>query len=354
MKNKSFLVVLLAILLISLAAGSAVGAPQPIQVFVDGRALAFDVPPVVVSGRTLVPLRAVFEALGAEVDWNQETRTVTASWPGGSLTLPVGARSARVGGAERLLDVPAQIVGGRMLVPLRFVAEAMGAQVGWYPASRAITINKPPKPLLEATVTRVVDGDTVEVALAGGRAEKMRLIGVDTPETIHPTRGEEPYGREASDFTKARLTGRKVLLETDVEERDRYGRLLAYLYLPDGTMFNATLVAEGYAQTMTIPPNVRYVEVFRALQAGARDGGRGLWGLPESQAPDVKPPSDKGSFPPDADGNCIKDGRENIKGNRDSMVYHVPGGRFYDQTRAEECFTTEEAAQAAGYRRSER
>lgn len=333
-------IVLMAALMVALLAPQSLAA-QPISVFVNGQKLALDVPPSVASGRALVPLRAIFEALGAAVDWNQKARTVTASWPGGSLALPVGARSATVNGATTSLDVPAQVINGRTLVPLRFVAEAIGAQVGWYGGSRVITVNAPPKPLLRATVTREVDGDTVEVSFDDGRTEKVRLIGVNTPETVHPTRGEEPYGREASNFTKSRLTGQKVLLETDVEERDRYGRLLAYLYLREGRMFNAVLVDEGYAQMATFPPNVRYVEVFRALQAGAREGGRGLWGAAANQ--DTTPPS--------TDGTCKIKGNINSKGEK---IYHVPGGAFYDKTKAEECFDTEAAAHAAGYRRSQR
>ncbi|MFZ5823867.1 MAG: thermonuclease family protein [Bacillota bacterium] len=120
--------------------------------------------------------------------------------------------------------------------------------------------------------------------LADGRIEKTRLIGVDTPETVHPTKGTQPYGPEASAFTKERLTGQPGLLEGDVEERDRYGRLLAYAYLLNGTMFNAVLADEGYAQMATYPPNVRYVEVFKALQTDAREGSRGLWGLDDQPA----------------------------------------------------------------------
>lgn len=360
-QHRTMLAILLATLLIGigLVATSPVTAQQSIGVFLNGQALAFDVPPTVVSGRTLVPLRTIFEALGAEVDWNQDTRTATASWSGGSLGLTIGSSSATVNGAAKPLDVPGQIVNGRTLVPLRFIAEAMGTQVGWYRHSRTITINLPPKPLVQATVSRVVDGDTVEVALTDGSTEKVRLIGVDTPETVHPTRGEEPYGKQASDFVKEHFAGQLVLLETDVEERDRYGRLLAYMYLPNGIMVNALLVDEGYAQMATFPPNVRYVEVFHAFQTSAREGNLGLWGLAQNQAPVAEPPTDQppaatGLFAPDAAGNCVKDGREHIKGNRDSMVYHLPAGQFYSRTQAEECFTTEEAAQAAGYRRSQR
>jgi micrococcal nuclease len=119
-----------------------------------------------------------------------------------------------------------------------------------------------------ARVVRVVDGDTIEVSL-NGTTEKVRLIGVDTPETVHPTIGVEPYGKEASNFTKEKLTDQTVKLEFDVEERDRYGRLLAYVWL-DEELFNEVLLKEGYAQLATYPPNVKYVERFKAAQKEAR------------------------------------------------------------------------------------
>lgn len=228
--------------------------------------------------------------------------------------------------------------------------------VGWYGNAQAITINKPPKGFVPATVSRVVDGDTVEVTLSDGTKEKVRLIGMDTPETVHPTKPVQSYGPEASDYTKAQLTGKEVVLEYDVEERDKYGRLLAYVYLPSGTMFNATLVDEGYAQLATFPPNVRYVGLFRTLQTEARTAAVGLWGLDAAPAEpdmDTPPPVAGASFPPDASGNC----NGMIKGNHSSSgewIYHAPGGQFYAATKAEECFTTPEAAQAAGYRASKR
>ena len=130
---------------------------------------------------------------------------------------------------------------------------------------------------LPATVVRVVDGDTLIVRL-DGREETVRLIGVDTPETVHPTIGVEPGGPEASAFTKRLLPpGTTVRLELDVQERDRYGRLLAYVYLPDGRMVNAELLRAGLAQLLTVPPNVRYVDLFTRLQREAREAGRGLW-----------------------------------------------------------------------------
>ncbi len=125
------------------------------------------------------------------------------------------------------------------------------------------------------TVVRVVDGDTIHVRI-GARVEKVRYIGVNTPEVHHPTKGEEPGGREAAEVNRRLVEGQAVRLELDVQERDRYGRLLAYVWIGD-LMINAELVRLGYAQVMTIPPNVRYQEVFLKLQREAREAGRGLW-----------------------------------------------------------------------------
>jgi micrococcal nuclease len=126
------------------------------------------------------------------------------------------------------------------------------------------------------TVTRVVDGDTVDISPSVEGRSRVRLIGVDTPE-VHF--GTQPYGPEASAFAKRELEGEEVRLELDVQKIDPYGRLLAYIYLPDGQMFNETLLEEGYAQVATFPPNVKYVDRFLAAQREAREANRGLWGL---------------------------------------------------------------------------
>ena len=129
--------------------------------------------------------------------------------------------------------------------------------------------------VFSATVVRVVDGDTIHVRF-NDRTEKVRYIGMDTPETHHPTRGEEPGGREATAVNRRLVEGKTVQLELDVQERDRYRRLLAYVYVGN-LMVNAELVRLGYAQVMTIPPNVKHASLFVKLQREARDAGRGLW-----------------------------------------------------------------------------
>ena len=134
----------------------------------------------------------------------------------------------------------------------------------------------PPQDAVAAKVQRVTDGDTF-VATVKGRRERIRIIGVDTPESVDPNRPDEPFGEEASNFAKHYLDGATVRLAGDAEPRDRYGRMLAYVWLRDGTFWNALLAAEGYAQQLTIPPNVTYASLFRRLVREARQHNRGLW-----------------------------------------------------------------------------
>lgn len=143
--------------------------------------------------------------------------------------------------------------------------------------SACLSVAAPPD-LQRATVVSVVDGDTIWVALNGQR-EKIRYIGVDAPETNHPIKGVQEYGTEAKASNRKLVEGRTVRLEFDIARRDRYGRLLAYVYLEDGTFVNAWLVEHGFAQIMTVPPNVKYQDVFLRLQREAREAGKGLWGL---------------------------------------------------------------------------
>jgi len=135
-------------------------------------------------------------------------------------------------------------------------------------------------------VTRAVDGDTLVLE----NKERVRLIGIDTPEvhesqklfrdsqrTHQDVATIQAMGRKSWDVTKKLVEGKYVRLEFDVEKQDRYGRLLAYVYLPDGRMLNAELVREGYAQVYTFVPNIKYVDLFVALERQARDKEKGLW-----------------------------------------------------------------------------
>ena len=135
-------------------------------------------------------------------------------------------------------------------------------------------------------VKRVVDGDTLMLE----NGERVRLIGIDTPEMHESnklyrdsqrTRQDittiQKLGRKAYEFTKNLVEGKRISLEFDVERYDKYSRILAYVYLKDGTFVNAKIVEEGYASLMTIPPNVRYADLFLKLYQEARQNRRGLW-----------------------------------------------------------------------------
>ena len=126
----------------------------------------------------------------------------------------------------------------------------------------------------DAQVVHVTDGDTVEVLL-DGRTEDVRYIGIDTPE-VDPSIGVECFGHQASELNARLVGGRRVRLVFDDELRDRYGRLLAYVYVGK-LLVNAEIVRRGYARTLTIPPNTDRAALFARLERDAGRAGSGLW-----------------------------------------------------------------------------
>lgn len=122
-------------------------------------------------------------------------------------------------------------------------------------------------------VTKVIDGDTLEIE--GGY--RVRYIGIDTPETVHPSQSVECFGKEASNKNKELIEGKTIRLERDLTESDRYGRLLRYVW-KDNTLVNEVLVREGYASSYTYPPDVKYQERFVQAEREARENHKGLWG----------------------------------------------------------------------------
>lgn len=141
--------------------------------------------------------------------------------------------------------------------------------------------DRPTGPTQDATLVRVVDGDTIRV-MVGGVEERVRYVGIDTPElNTSSAATPDPYAEAATQANARLLAGGRIVLEKDVSQRDQYGRLLRNIWIErDGTwsFVNLALVAEGYAQVSTYPPDVRYVDVLLAAQRQARDAGRGLWG----------------------------------------------------------------------------
>ncbi|WLD95275.1 thermonuclease family protein [Alkalihalobacillus sp. AL-G] len=198
-------------------------------------------------------------------------------------------------------------------------------------------------------VTEVIDGDTFKIQY-NDREETIRLLLVDTPETVHPQKPVQPFGKEASNWMKQELSGERVELELDVSERGKYGRILAYVYNEEGEMINELLLEKGLARVAYIyPPNTKYVDRFQEIQEEAQLNERGIWsienyvtedGFTSDSRPEVQPNSD-----------C------SIKGNinsDDEKIYHMPDGAYYDVTKPELMFCTESEAQQSGFRPSKR
>ena len=130
------------------------------------------------------------------------------------------------------------------------------------------------------TIKKISDGDTFWIYNGTSEGEKIRLIGVDAPESRNVFKKKEGYyGTEAKEYLTNLLKGKRVRLEYDVDHTDQFGRTLAYVYLEDGTFVNADLMKNGYAMVMTIPPNVKFADKFVKLQQEARENNRGLWNL---------------------------------------------------------------------------
>jgi micrococcal nuclease len=147
------------------------------------------------------------------------------------------------------------------------------------PMSSPTPARPTPRPeWVPAQVVAVVDGDTIRVEVQG-EAYTVRYIGIDAPETKDPNRSVEWLGPEAAEANRRLVAGKRIYLERDVSETDRFGRLLRYVYLPDGTFVNGELVRLGFAQASTYPPDVKYQDLLMEMQVQAREAERGLWGL---------------------------------------------------------------------------
>ena len=201
--------------------------------------------------------------------------TARAMAPGLVLALVLGG----CGGSRGQVNVPAT-------VPASATARATAGATAGMPATPIATGLSPVGETETARVVRVVDGDTLIIDRGRGN-ERLRYIGVDTPETVKPDTPVGFMGAEASAANAGLVEGRDVVLERDVSETDQYDRLLRYAWLRDGdawTFVNLELVRQGFAQVATYPPDVRWTDTFLDAQREARDAGRGLWG-PVTPAP---------------------------------------------------------------------
>jgi len=202
-------------------------------------------------------------------------------------------------------------------------------------------------------VARVIDGDTIEVVTGEGM-RRVRYIGVDTPETVHPSKPVACMGKEASNRNKELVEGKWVRLERDISDTDKYGRWLRYVYVDD-QFVNELLLQEGFATVVTYPPDVKYTEVFRQAERSARDAGLGLWGsVCANWVTPTAPPTIPTTSQTPPNPSCTIKGNINNQGEK---IYHFPGCKSYAQTvitedTGERWFCSERDALEAGWRKA--
>ncbi|WP_257149602.1 thermonuclease family protein [Bacillus thuringiensis] len=220
---------------------------------------------------------------------------------------------------------------------------------------------------IPATITKVTDGDTFKVKFDNGKKETIRLLCIDTPETVHRKKPVQPFGPEASSFTKKMLPiGKKVEVELGISERDKFGRLLAYVYV-DGQMINKMLLEKGLARVAYVyAPNTTHIDEFNAIQKEAQKKGIGIWSIENYAANDFNTNSSTSSNYPKTNSTSSQsnsnDNKESdvgckgkIKGNVNSKIYHAPDGEFYDKATSNIVwFCTEKEAKENGFVKSKR
>ncbi|MBC2576163.1 thermonuclease family protein [Peptostreptococcus canis] len=200
----------------------------------------------------------------------------------------------------------------------------------------------------KAKVIKVVDGDTIKVNINGNK-KTVRMIGVDTPETVHPKKPVMYYGQEASSYTKKQLSNKVVYLQRDVSDTDKYNRLLRYIWLKKPStnpsekevimyMYNAKLIKDGYGQLVTYPPDVKYTDLFRKLQKNAYKNKTGMWKEPSRI------------------GNPANNKSNKVIGNKKSKIYHTSDQSSYNSVsdKNKVIFKNEDQAIKAGYRKSKK
>jgi hypothetical protein len=238
-----------------------------IYIFLDGKKMEFkSQQPINVNGRVLVPLRTIFEALGAKIEWDDTAKTVTAKKNDVIITYKIGSLSGTRNNEIIQIPVAGKLVNGTTLIPLRFVGEALGSTISWDEHSQTVLISSKVK--TEVEVTSILPGNVVEIK-GGNNSDKFVLLGFNE---LDPA-----FVDEATGWLNEQLTGAVIRIELDVSQRNKQGYLLAYVYMQDGTLLNAQLIAKGYAQVKTISPNLRWNELLTYVENGAKNEKVGLW-----------------------------------------------------------------------------
>lgn len=272
---------------------------------------------------------------------------------------------AKMGGVKTGKKKFVFVIGGVLLLFLGFLIgwtsknnQKISPKVASTPTSLStIPTSSPVSEIFK--VTRVIDGDTIEIEPSTGSGqgrERVRYLGIDTPETVDPRKPVQCFGVEAAKKNKELVEGKAVRLEKDITDKDKYGRLLRYVWVNPSTssgqaiFVNLELVKQGFATSYTYPPDVKYQAEILEAERQAREVNRGLWRACPLLSPAVASPSAGEQVLADCD----------IKGNISASgekIYHLPGCGSYaktkiDERRGERWFCTEEEAQIAGWRKA--
>lgn len=220
-------------------------------------------------------------------------------------------------------------------------------------ATDVVSTDKISQPSELVKVVRVVDGDTINVEI-NGKVEPVRYIGIDTPETVDPRKPVQCFGVEASKKNKELVEGKMVRLEKDITDRDKYNRLLRYVWLDD-VLINQELVAQGFAKSYSYPPDIKYQDKFVAAEKKAREDKLGLWtACTSATAPTTAVTPSATTQTSTANPSCTIKGNISASGEK---IYHMQGCGSYaktqiDESHGEHWFCSESEAQSAGWRKA--
>ena len=339
MKFKKLMLIIMIVLL-------TITPSNALNIVANGQQLNSE--PLLIKGKTFVPIASIAIATGATVNFDNSSKVITLQKDDAFLYVKIGSNIAMKNGEEIKLDGSARILNGKTYVPLSFIATNLNIPISFNNVTKTVYIGEGTEISATSTykVTKVIDGDTLEI-IFNGETKKVRLIGIDTPESVHPDKEKNvPFGKVTSEFTEKALLGQNVILEFDVSTTDKYGRLLAYVYVGD-KMFNKTLLENGMAQVKTYPPDVKYADEFAKIQEQARNNKVGMWSNYENVF--------------NSNIESLKESTNNIatmliKGNKKSKIYHLPGMKNYDDVSEKNAiyFSTEQEAIDAGYRKAKR
>lgn len=261
-------VILLILLLLSILTVPVSANTDVPVVFLDGKKLEFKINPILLDGTTLVPLRKIFEALGAKIEWVQSTQTVIAKKKNLVITYTIGALTGKKNNEIINLPLAGQLIEGNTMIPLRFVSEAFGAKVVWEDHSRSILISSQINTKVE--VTDVGDGSIIAIK-RGDLEDRIAILGFESLDPVLDSSALHYIQQQLSNLPS-------IWIETETQVRDQRGILLVYAYLQDGTMLNADLLAKGYAKLREPRTRViRWWDWFQYVQSGAKNEKIGVW-----------------------------------------------------------------------------